>query len=69
MRDPKAEGTRKDLIMESPVQFVVRDGDWKLCFCPGSGMPTASENGAGNDPEPNVAGKKHCSSFREYQRT
>ena len=63
LRDPKAEGTRKNLIMESPVQFVVRDGDWKLCLCPGSGMPAASENGAGNDPEPNVAWKKALEQF------
>ncbi len=37
LRDPKAEGTRQDLVMQSVGPFVVRDGDWKLCLCPGSG--------------------------------
>lgn len=29
--------TRKDLLMQSVGPFVVREGDWKLCLCPGSG--------------------------------
>jgi len=39
LRNPKAEGARKNLIMKSVVSFVVRDGDWKLCVSPGSGIP------------------------------
>ncbi|MCB1209206.1 MAG: arylsulfatase [Verrucomicrobiales bacterium] len=38
LRDPKAASPRRNLIMQSAQEcFVVRDGDWKLCLCPGSG--------------------------------
>ena len=38
LRDPKAPPTRQHLVMQSAQEsFVVRDGDWKLCLCPGSG--------------------------------
>ena len=63
LSDPESEGTRKDLIMESVVQFVIRDGDWKLCLCPGSGVPPNSEHAAGNGPMPNVAWKKALAQF------
>ena len=36
LRNPKRAG-RRDLIMQSVGPFVVREGDWKLCLCPGSG--------------------------------
>lgn len=39
LRNPKAMGMRRDLIMQSVGPFVVRDGDWKLCLTPGSGSP------------------------------
>ncbi|MFT5302490.1 MAG: arylsulfatase A [Mariniblastus sp.] len=55
LRNPKAKGARQNLVMQSVVSFVVRDGDWKLCLCPGSGTPADSENAAGNDPMPNEA--------------
>jgi len=55
LREPEANGTRKNLIMESVVHFVVRDGDWKLCLCPGSGTPPAADVFVGNDPPPEVA--------------
>ena len=30
--------TRRNLVMQSAMEcFVVREGDWKLCLCPGSG--------------------------------
>jgi len=63
LHNPKAKGARKNLIMQSVVQFVVRDGDWKLCLCPGSGMPADSENGAGNDPAPNKAWRTALDQF------
>lgn len=63
LRDPKGEGTRKDLIMDSVVQFVIRDGDWKLCLCPGSGVPPNSPNAAGNEPVPTVAWEKALEQF------
>ena len=38
LRDPSAEGERKQLIMQSAMEvFSVRDGKWKLCLSPGSG--------------------------------
>ena len=55
LREPEAKGTRKNLIMESVVHFVVRDGDWKLCLCPGSGTPPTADVFVGNDPPPEVA--------------
>lgn len=63
LRDPDSVGTRKNLIMESVVQFAIRDGDWKLCLCPGSGVPPNSEHAAGNEPMPNIAWKKALAEF------
>ena len=38
LRDPDRIGERRTLIMQSGLEcFVFRDGDWKLCLCPGSG--------------------------------
>ncbi|MCB1066463.1 MAG: arylsulfatase [Verrucomicrobiae bacterium] len=38
LRDPTAPSNRQHLIMQSAQEsFVVREGDWKLCLCPGSG--------------------------------
>lgn len=37
LRNPLAKGTRQNLVMQSVGPFVVRDGHWKLCICPGSG--------------------------------
>lgn len=51
IRDPAANGTRTDLVMQSVGPFVVRSGSWKLCVCPGSG----SLGQYGNLPEPNAA--------------
>jgi arylsulfatase A len=63
LRDPRAEGTRKSLVMESVRAFVVRDGDWKLCLCPGSGIPANMENGVGNDPIPELAWQSALEQF------
>ncbi len=60
---PKNAGSRRNLVMESVRAFVVRDGDWKLCLCPGSGVPARSENAAGNDPMPEVAWAKALEEF------
>ena len=35
--DPAGEGARRNLVMQSVGPFVIREGDWKLCLCPGSG--------------------------------
>ncbi|NQT87647.1 arylsulfatase, partial [bacterium] len=47
LRDPKAAGARQNLVMQSIGPFVVRDGDWKLALCPGSG----SHGRLGNEPK------------------
>jgi arylsulfatase A len=43
LTSPESEGTRKNLIMQGVGPFVVREGDWKLCLCPGSGAPVHHE--------------------------
>ncbi|MGY8749109.1 MAG: sulfatase family protein [Pirellulales bacterium] len=63
LRNPKAKGTRQNLVMQSVVSFVVRDGNWKLCLCPGSGTNANSENAAGSDPMPNEAWKRALDQF------
>lgn len=55
LHDPEADGARQTLIMESVVAFVVRDGNWKLCLCPGSGTPAARPTSSGNEPSPEQA--------------
>jgi arylsulfatase A-like enzyme len=38
LRDPNSPGARENLVMQSALGcFAVRDGEWKLCLCPGSG--------------------------------
>lgn len=59
LRDPKAKGDRKNLIMESVGAFVVREGDWKLCLCPGSG----ATGRYGNEPTPEKAWRKALKDF------
>ncbi len=61
---PKNEGQRTNLIMQSVVSFVVRDENWKLCLCPGSGVPAASEPAVGNDPMPDVAWRNALDQFK-----
>ncbi len=46
LRDSAKNGTRTNLIMQSSASFVVRDGDWKLCLCPGAG----TNDNYGNEP-------------------
>ncbi len=64
LRNAKAKGTRQHLVMQSVVSFVVRDGNWKLCLCPGSGTPANSENAAGSDPMPNEAWREALGEFK-----
>lgn len=63
LRNPQAKGTRQNLVMQSVVSFVVRDGNWKLCLCPGSGTVANSEVAAGSDPMPNEAWRKALDQF------
>lgn len=64
LRSPDSKGARKNLIMQSVVSFAVRDGNWKLCLCPGSGVPRGGGNAAGNDPLPEVAWKRALEEFK-----
>ena len=63
LRQPKAEGTRQNLVMQSVVSFAVRDGNWKLCLCPGAGTPAGQNYAKGNDPSPDVAWRKALGRF------
>jgi arylsulfatase A-like enzyme len=63
LRQPNGTPPRTNLVMESVTSFVVRDRDWKLCLCPGSGIPAAMENGVGNDPTPEEAWRKALNDF------
>jgi arylsulfatase A len=63
LRDPSASGTRKNLIMQSIGPFVLRQGKWKLCLCPGSGTNARSPNAIGNNPSPEVAWQKALEQF------
>ena len=49
LKNPKAKGVRENLVMQSIGPFVVRDGDWKLCLCPGSGSHGKYGNTPGMD--------------------
>ena len=55
LRDPDDRPERQTLVMQSVVSFVIRKENWKLCLCPGSGVPSTSVHAIGNDPMPEVA--------------
>ncbi|MDB4614790.1 hypothetical protein OAH18_03765, partial [bacterium] len=63
LSQPSGVSPRKSLVMQSVGPFAIREENWKLCLCPGSGCPAGSQNAAGNDPMPNVAWKKALADF------
>ena len=63
LRNPNVPATRTNLVMESTMHFAIRDGDWKLCLSPASGITALSENGVGNDPLPEEAWRKALKQF------
>ncbi len=63
LRDPNGKATRTNLVMESTMHFAIREGDWKLCLSPASGITALSENGVGNDPLPEEAWRKALKRF------
>jgi arylsulfatase A-like enzyme len=63
LRDPNGPATRTNLVMESTMHFAIREGDWKLCLSPASGITALSENGVGNDPLPEEAWRKALKRF------
>ena len=64
LKQPMAKGKRKNLVLQSVSAFAVRDGNWKLCICPGSGSNINSENSLGNEPAPAAAWGKALGSFK-----
>jgi arylsulfatase A-like enzyme len=58
-KNAKAKGARKDLVMQSVGPFVIREGDWKLCLCPGSG----SHLHYGNSPRMDDAWRARLKEF------
>ena len=46
LKDPKAHSSRDSMILQATRAMSIRQGDWKLAFCPGSG----SEGRWGNLP-------------------
>lgn len=67
LTNPEDQGTRRNLIMQSVVSFVVRDGNWKLCLCPGAGTPAkrreTQDNSQGNAPAPEDAWRLALNQF------
>ncbi|MBM79851.1 MAG: arylsulfatase [Planctomycetaceae bacterium] len=57
--NPKSSGARTNLVMQSIGPFVIRDGDWKLCLCPGSG----SHGVYGNRPKSEDAWRAAVKAF------
>ena len=45
------------------MHFAIREGDWKLCLSPASGITALSENGVGNYPLPEEAWRKALKQF------
>jgi arylsulfatase A len=62
LHDPAATGERANLIMQSTSAFVVREGEWKLCLCPGSG----TNDHYGNEPRADDAWQ---AALKEFGRT
>tara|TARA_R110002049_G_scaffold285698_1_gene466645 strand:+ start:2358 stop:3962 length:1605 start_codon:yes stop_codon:yes gene_type:complete len=58
LHNPGATPTRKNLVMQSVTAFTIRDGQWKLCLCPGSGTQSAAVVTTGNDPSPSIAWRR-----------
>ncbi|MEM9280455.1 MAG: arylsulfatase [Verrucomicrobiota bacterium] len=63
LKEPESAGERGDIILASGGRFTIREGNWKLCLTPGSGVKADSENAAGNDPMPDVAWRAAIDAF------
>ncbi|MEO2021421.1 MAG: arylsulfatase [Pirellulaceae bacterium] len=64
LQHPKAKGVRQNLVLQSVSAFAVRDGNWKLCVCPGSGSKINSDNSKGNEPAPDDAWRRALGGFK-----
>lgn len=61
LKDSDRPSPRKSMILQSTRAFVIRDRDWKLALCPGSGCP----GHLGNRPTQDEAWK---AAFAEFGR-
>ncbi len=59
LKDPRRDGARTALIMQSTGSFVIRHGDWKLALCPGSG----TQGRFGNEPPAEDAWRQAAREF------
>jgi arylsulfatase A len=59
LKDPDQPSPRNSMILQSTRAFVIRDGDWKLALCPGSGCP----GHLGNRPTQAEAWKEAIAKF------
>jgi arylsulfatase A-like enzyme len=64
LRNPLVKGTRQNLVMQSVGPFVVRDGHWKICICPGSG----SNGKYGNEPKTGDAWRDALEKFGQVSK-
>jgi arylsulfatase A-like enzyme len=64
LRSPTATARRKTMILQSVRAFAIRDADWKLAFCPGSGCP----GNYGNRPKQDDAWAEALESFGRKPR-
>lgn len=63
LSNSQGPGRRTHLVMESTMNFAIRQGEWKLCLTPSCGMPAGFEHGVGNLPLPRVAWKQALDQF------
>ena len=63
LSNPQGSGRRTHLVMESTMNFAIRQGTWKLCVTPACGMPADFKNGIGNLPLPRVAWRQALDAF------
>jgi len=68
LSNPNATARRHDLVMQSVGAFVIRDENWKLCLCPGSGTPAGSPHTVGNEPTPEDAWRRALAQFSAKPR-
>ena len=59
LKDARAKPSRKTLVMQSTRSFVIRENNWKLALCPGSGCV----GHLGNRPTQEEAWKKALAGF------
>ena len=64
LKKPKGKGTRTNLVMQSTGPMVIRDNNWKLCLCPGSG----SNGPFAHEPKSEPAWKQALASYGKQPR-